>query len=280
MIWSCCCPKEEEPAYEPLVEHVIISKGHFSTVFRVTQGARVVILKRFTGMYTPDHEAGILKRLSHVFVPTMHYTLPDAIVMDYVGSHSLIDWLVEPHTPADRAACDHIFQCVTSAVVHIHSRLIAHMDIKCDNIVVDRHGNGHVVDFNIAYVYTPGENEFSILRPRGTEAYMAPEFSLQCGGVSGYRADVWGVGIVLFALMFKRLPFHSCGPECKLFREFVRRSRTQTPVEVFHSMYPTIMTRGDLNAVHHKTLDACLTITPMKRASIPDVARLWRTASV
>ena len=270
--WNLCCPTVPvEKSYESVVEHELIYSGHYSSVYRVSRGNQVVVLKRFTEGYTSDHEVRAMKQLSHVFIPSVHQSTRDTIVMDYAGSTNLVDWIIEPHTRADRAACDHIFQCIVSAVAHMHARFICHMDIKCDNVVVDFHGNAHLVDFNLSYTYRPDEDEFSIQRPRGTQAYLAPEFSLQYGNVSGYRVDIWGVGIICFVLMFKRIPFHSCGPECKLFREYIRRSRTLTPVEVFYRMYPTIMSRGDLHANHYKTLDGTMAVPPHARLTIGEV---------
>jgi serine/threonine protein kinase len=96
---------------------------------------------------------------------------------------------------------------VARAVHYAHTRPapIIHCDLKPGNILVDREGHAHVVDFGIARgIQAERVEEAEIC---GTPSYMAPE---QCAGEShkiDARTDVYGLGAVLYELLAGRPPF-------------------------------------------------------------------------
>ena len=96
-----------------------------------------------------------------------------------------------------------------AALGEAHQLGITHRDVKPENIFLEaKRGGGDrvkVIDFGIAKrgrrakLTTTGE----II---GTPAYMAPE-QVEGGGRSGPRADLYAVGVILFALLTGQLPF-------------------------------------------------------------------------
>jgi serine/threonine protein kinase len=84
-----------------------------------------------------------------------------------------------------------------SAVQYLHSKGILHLDLKPSNIVADG-GLAKVLDLDIAR--PPGRG-----RGEGTRQYMAPEQVRR--EYLDAAADVWGIGVVLFEAVTRRLPF-------------------------------------------------------------------------
>ena len=95
-----------------------------------------------------------------------------------------------------RAASVGVQLCWALAHVHLHG--ILHLDIKPENLRV-QDGLVHLLDFGLA------RRADDIGMAGGTPAYVAPEVAT--GRTFDVRADLYGVGATLFALVAGRPPF-------------------------------------------------------------------------
>ena len=146
------------------------------------------------------------------------------------------------------------------------------MDVKAANIVVDGNGNGHLVDFNLAYEYAPDEDSYSISNRCGSISYIAPEMTSTDSKLCGFKLDVWSFGITFVALCYKRLPFEECHPRCAMFRDFIVSTRNgMEPSSVLDDAYELFRTRGDVTDAHRRIIDVCLSPSPQQRASMDRV---------
>ena len=113
---------------------------------------------------------------------------------------SLADRLAAgPLPPAEAAG---IVAAVARAVGHAHEWGFLHRDIKPSNVLLDEHGVPHLADFGL--VARLGELDQT--GRAGTAGYMAPEQFAGSVTAVDERADVYGLGAVLYACLTGRSP--------------------------------------------------------------------------
>jgi serine/threonine-protein kinase len=107
--------------------------------------------------------------------------------------------------------CD--MACQAAAGLHqMHTQDLIHRDVKPDNVLIGTNGQVKLVDFGLALADKRAfEDEFSLAMifghdGLGTLDYMAPEQSYDSMTVDA-RADIYGLGCTLFAVMTGRRPF-------------------------------------------------------------------------
>ena len=110
--------------------------------------------------------------------------------------------------------CKSIFTQVLNGVEHMHSKGIAHWDLKVENILIHEDGSAKICDFGLATI-----EETSTLWV-GTEAYMAPEVN------SGERyepkqVDLFSLGVILFVMATCSFPYRRAHESDQLFRNIV-----------------------------------------------------------
>lgn len=95
---------------------------------------------------------------------------------------------------------------VLDALGYAHQQDIIHMDIKPENILVEKHTNRPLIsDFGIARVMR--DNDYDKQTTGGTPLYMAPE-QIISSSVDG-RTDIYAAGIMLFQMLVSALPIPS-----------------------------------------------------------------------
>jgi len=117
---------------------------------------------------------------------------------------------------------------VARAVHHAHERGVLHRDLKPSNILLDADGTPLVADFGLAKRLDAADGPTQTGAVLGTPSYMAPE---QAGREPlTVRADVYGVGVVLYELLTGRPPFD--GDDALVVLEQVRSIDPPAPRSV------------------------------------------------
>ncbi len=135
----------------------------------------------------------------------------DDDVDDSDGAAFLVMDLIEGVTLADRAmerllddgeVLDVAAQ-VLSVLASAHDKGIVHRDLKPDNLLVDRDGKVHVLDFGIARMLDDAgwSSATKTGTAFGTPGFMAPEQAMGKTQLVSAQTDLYALGATLFALV-------------------------------------------------------------------------------
>ena len=152
-------------------------------------------------------EAIAVARLNHPGIATIYELVQHdgqwLMVMEFVRGDTLEEALAgSQRLPVARAA--ELAMQLLAALVHAHGHGVVHRDLKPANIILSAGGGLKVMDFGIARI-TGTEQLTNVGFTMGTPAYMAPEQVM--GGDIDARTDLYAVGILLFQMVARALPF-------------------------------------------------------------------------
>lgn len=159
-------------------------------------------LRRGAPLQWFEAEAQAMARLVHPGIPQVYEVFEHEgrpwLAMERVQGLPLDAWAAGRPARARVAA----MVKVCDAVAHAHLAGVVHGDLKPGNVLVTAEGQPKVLDFGLARL-----RDETIGGPTGagTPAFCAPE--QLAGGVATVAADVFALGVVLYALLDGRLPF-------------------------------------------------------------------------
>lgn len=138
------------------------------------------------------------------------------IVTEFVHGETVSAYTAA-HGPFMPQAAALIGHAIAGALVHAHAAGIVHRDIKPDNLMVSRDGQIKLMDFGIATAVDM-EGMTATGAIVGSPAHMAPE---QIEGEElDHRCDIFALGIILYFLATRRLPFAAANAHA-LFRQIL-----------------------------------------------------------
>jgi len=217
-----------------------IGSGGSATVYRaVTPDGRVLAVKRLhAGSADHDHtfrEANTLAELSHDNVVSFYgvgYTKHGELdlLMEWVDGCDLTTLQGPRRIPLAAA----LF--IASEVLHgldaIHTRGWLHRDVTPNNILVSKTGEVKLADLGQARFI--GSKRTTAMM-RGTPLYMAPERHRTLGELDA-SSDLFAVGVVLYELIARAMPFDSV-------ERIVARNRPLTPLTAHNPALPDDINR-------------------------------------
>ena len=126
------------------------------------------------------------------------------IFMEVASGGELFDQVIDRGAMSEATGRKFMSQLL-AGVHHCHSRGVAHRDLKLENVLLTKDGVVKVIDFGLSHIYAKGgDGEFdrSVLLKEmcGSKSYAAPEV-LSGVGYDGFLADVWSLGVCLFAML-------------------------------------------------------------------------------
>jgi len=136
-------------------------------------------------------------------VEGMHF-----ITMEYVSGEDLKSF-IRRSGRLDIPKAVSIAKQICEGLAEAHNLGVVHRDLKSSNIMIDKKGNAHIMDFGIARsLESKGITGEGVMI--GTPEYMSPE-QVEVKEVD-QRSDIYSLGVILYEMATGRLPFEGETP--------------------------------------------------------------------
>ncbi|KAJ1445434.1 kinase-like domain-containing protein [Pelagophyceae sp. CCMP2097] len=211
------------PARQRTVGHYVLGRalgeGSFGKVrlgTHVLTGERVAVkvlektrLVEAADVQRVAREIKILKRNRHENIVQLFEVLdtPSALylIMEHADAGELFAHIVQRKRLDEAAACG-LFAQVADGAEYLHALEVTHRDLKPENLLLQQSRSGlivKIVDFGLSNVHDGGA---LLATACGSPCYAAPEM-IAGKQYWGPKADIWSMGVILYASVAGYLPF-------------------------------------------------------------------------
>ncbi|KAG7457885.1 hypothetical protein MATL_G00232020 [Megalops atlanticus] len=200
----------------------ILGSGHFGQVREVREratgtrwAAKFLKLRRNASSRlglerkNVEREVEILQALQHGNIMALRDVFENraevVLIVELISGGELFDFIAAKESLTESEAIEFIEQ-ILQGVGYMHSKNIAHFDLKPENIMLSDKDSLlpdiKIIDFGLAQCLTQGEEYRSMC---GTPQYIAPE-------VINYTplsvaTDMWSIGVITYILLSGMSPF-------------------------------------------------------------------------
>lgn len=156
-----------------------------------------------------EREVDILQQIQHTNVVTLHDIYENrtdvVLILELVSGGELFDFLAQKESLSEEEATEFIKQ-ILDGVQYLHSKSIAHFDLKPENIMLLNNKvplpRIKLIDFGLAHKIEDGVEFKNIF---GTPEFVAPEIVNY--EPLGLEADMWSIGVITYILLSGASPF-------------------------------------------------------------------------
>lgn len=154
-----------------------------------------------------EREIAALKSIKHRNVVRLECVLASKrhiyIITEYAAGGDLLSHI--PRDGCGENVAKYFFRQIVEGIRAVHNEGIAHRDLKPDNILLDASRRVvKIADFGLS-ARMRGDKDL-LQTACGTPYYVAPEV-ITHQGYSGFAADTWSCGIILFMMLTGHVPF-------------------------------------------------------------------------
>jgi MAP/microtubule affinity-regulating kinase len=202
------------------------------------------------------------------------------IFMELAQGGELFGLVIEKGKLEEEAAVRYFTEMV-SAVGYLHEQGVVHRDLKLENVLLSGANTCKLCDFGLAHAYDLDPSGAIVRMPLkevcGSKSYCAPEV-LAGLGYDGGLADMWSLGICLFAMLAGFFPLDEAAAQDWRYARVQKAVRaggslTQGIFQLYSRPCP-------LTAEAIALIDHLLALVPEERCSAPAVlSSAWATAT-
>jgi len=126
------------------------------------------------------------------------------IFMEFLEGGDLHSYISSQIKPLPEPKVQRLFWQLLSGLIHCHQNSVAHRDLKLENILLSKDASTvKITDFGLSNQF---QSEELLSTSCGSPNYAAPEV-LQNRHYNGSLADLWSLGVTLYAMLTHQLPF-------------------------------------------------------------------------
>jgi len=202
------------------------------------------------------------------------------IFMELAGGGELFDQVIDRGAAAmPEDVARGFMRQLLAGVAHGHSKGIAHRDLKLENVLLNNEGVVKVIDYGLAHKYSQrGDGTFDRSKPLketcGSKSYAAPEV-LAGVGYDGFAADMWSLGVSLFAMLSGFFPLDEASSKDWRYPRLIEAQESKrSTTQVVYSWYKRNTKHLSPSVI--QLMDGMLAINPAHRATMEQVqAHPW-----
>lgn len=147
------------------------------------------------------------------------------IIMEYGAEENLLEKIKKTSNGFSEDSCKYILYEIIEAVKSLHKIGIAHRDIKPDNMLFVGEGVNmklKLCDFGLSAPFKDEKHVKIYLNDQvGTAPFIAPEI-IKLKSYDGEKIDVFSIGVTIFSLLTKKVPFQACKKNYELSQSLYR----------------------------------------------------------
>mmetsp|Transcript_8166 Transcript_8166/g.8874 ORF Transcript_8166/g.8874 Transcript_8166/m.8874 type:complete len:304 (-) Transcript_8166:1487-2398(-) len=197
-------------------------------------------------------EIEFLRKLDHQNIIKLYEVFEEPLqlylVFEYCNGGELFD-LIANDGPLSEPKARDLFAQLISAIHHLHSKKIAHRDLKLENLMLTEDSTGkpslRVIDLGLAEevveddseIHSDGEqieDTFTMKSPIGTDYYLPPEGLINRR--SGLESDIWACGVILYIMLCGYPPFGDSTDSEYDFTEAIKEAKFCFDDEIWDSI--------------------------------------------
>ncbi|KAJ8761311.1 hypothetical protein K2173_001367 [Erythroxylum novogranatense] len=197
---------------------VKLGQGGYGSVYKGTLSDSRLVAVKILLESTGDgeefiNEVASISRTAHVNIVALvgfcYGKTKRALIYEFLSKGSL-DKFIYYDEPTQTNPCldwetlHQISLGIARGLQYLHqgcSTRILHFDIKPQNILLDEDLCPKISDFGLAKLCERRRSEVSLVAPRGTVGYMAPEVYSRSLGAVSHKSDVYSYGMLILEMM-------------------------------------------------------------------------------
>ncbi|KOS19970.1 putative serine/threonine-protein kinase [Escovopsis weberi] len=145
------------------------------------------------------------------------------LILEYIDQGDLFTFINSKGRLSEEIAI-YFFRQIISAIAYCHSFNVCHRDLKPENILITADLQIKIADFGMAALHQTDSHR--LVTACGSPHYAAPEL-LKNRHYKGDRADIWSLGVILYAMLSASLPFDD--PDLRVMMSKTKKGNYEMP---------------------------------------------------
>ncbi|XP_077982380.1 testis-specific serine/threonine-protein kinase 4-like [Glandiceps talaboti] len=189
-------------------------KWAYSTKHKCKVAVKIVSKRKapedYLAKFLP-REIEVIKHLKHpnliCFLQSVETTSRVYLIMELAENGDLLDY-IKSNGAVSETQAGIWFHHLVAGIEYCHGQGVVHRDLKCENLLLNKHNVLKITDFGFARGSMLPKDGRVILSETycGSYAYAPPEI-LRGIPYDPNMGDIWSMGVILFTMVFGRLPF-------------------------------------------------------------------------
>ncbi|KAL7960101.1 hypothetical protein V8C34DRAFT_321911 [Trichoderma compactum] len=174
-----------------------------------------------------EREVAILKLIEHPNIMKLYDIWENRseiyLILEYIDQGDLFTFINTKGRLSEEVAV-YFFRQMISAIAYCHSFNVCHRDLKPENILITADLQIKIADFGMAALHQTTTHRLATAC--GSPHYAAPEL-LKNRQYRGDKADIWSMGVILYAMLSATLPFDD--PDLRVMMNKTKKGQYKMP---------------------------------------------------